>query len=88
MSQGTKTSAQPKPPWQKRMGEEEAVEEGGEEGCVERSSRGPEGVGMKVRTMGEGRGVEGGRVGDQVRCQRVEVGSEGAGMLDRGGRGG
>lgn len=49
----SQTEAQPKPPWAKKRG---GFEGSGVEGRAERSSRGPEGVGIVWREMFVGRG--------------------------------
>ena len=80
VSQGKKSSAQPKPPWQKRMGDCRTLVFGKGFGVALRSSSGPVGVVMKDRVMPAGRGVGGGAEGFQDRVQRCEEAVSGAGM--------
>jgi hypothetical protein len=79
-SHGRNMEAQPKPPWQKRMGDWRTCGERAGLGVALRSSRGPEGVEMKERVMPVGRGVGGGEEEVQERVQRCEEGRSGAGM--------
>jgi hypothetical protein len=81
VSQGKNTSAQPKPPWQKRMGDCRTLVSGKGFGVALRSSRDPERVEMKDRVTPAGRGVGGGAEGFQDRVQRCKDGFSGAGMI-------
>lgn len=59
-------SAQPKPPWAKKIGGS-CEDEKGLSGMAERSSRGPEGVSIEERIMPAGKGEPFGGLGEGAR---------------------